>query len=149
MSSSSSAANTGGGSSSGIIKVPRAIVGDISLTANTLQNPLVVNNQADGDMEIWFISIFRTNSNLKLLWEEGGTTRRFIYSGAQPQISQFNGLYVDNIAGLVANNGAFPIAVPYVWPANRQFTFTLSDFSGATNVFEIALHGYVLLPVQS
>jgi hypothetical protein len=39
--------------------------------------------------------------------------------------------------------------VPYVWPANRQFTFTLTDSSGADNAFEIALHGYVLLPVQS
>lgn len=133
---------------SGIIKIPRALVGDLVVGAGAIQTPLVLNNQADGDFEMWFLSIFRTNAALKLLWEEGGTTRRFIYSGAQPQVSQFNGIFVDNMAGLVANNGAFPIAVPYVFPANRQFSFLLSDSSGAPNIFEIAMHGYVLLPVS-
>lgn len=139
------AADTGSGSS--IIKIPRVLVGDIIVLASTTQ-PLVLNNQADGDFELWFLSIFRTSALLKMLWEEGGSTRRFIYSGAQPQITQFNGLLVDNLAGLVANNGAFPIAVPYVFPANRQMTFTLTDSSAADNTFEIAMHGYVLLPVQ-
>lgn len=138
-----------GSSSTGIIKIPRVLVGDIVVPASATQQPLVLNNQADGDFELWFVAIFRTSSSLKMLWEEGGTTRRFIYSGAQPQTTQFNGVFVDNIAGLVANNGAFPIAVPYVFPANRQMTFALSDTSGAPNTFEIALHGYVLLPVSS
>lgn len=141
-------ADTGSGTQAGILKVPRALVGDVVVAANAVQTPLILNNQADGDFEMWFVSIFRTNASLKLLWEEGGSTRRFIYSGAQPQTSQFNGLFVDNLAGLVASNGAFPIAVPYVFPANRQMSYALSDTSGASNTFEIVLHGYVLLPVS-
>jgi hypothetical protein len=138
------AADTG----SGLLKIPRVLVGDLVVPLNT-QLPLVLNNQADGDFEMWFLSIFRTNALLKMLWEEGGSTRRFVYSGAQPITAQFNGVLVDNLAGLVANNGAFPIAVPYVFPANRNMTFTLTDSSGAQNTFEIALHGYVLLPVST
>lgn len=138
-----------GSAQSGILKIPRALVADVVVAGNAVQTPLVLNNQADGDFETWFIAIFRTNASLKLLWEEGGSTRRFIYSGAQPQTTQFNGLFVDNLAGLVANNGAFPIAVPYVFPANRQMTLLLTDSSGANNTFEFVLHGYVLLPVSS
>lgn len=141
-------ADTGGGQS-GLLKIPRALVADVIVGANAVQTPLILNNQADGDFEMWFLSIFRTSSLLKMLWEEGGSTRRFIYSGAQPQATQFNGLFVDNMAGLVASNGAFPIAVPYVFPANRQMTFALTDTSAAPNTFEIVLHGYVLLPVSS
>jgi len=144
MAADTAAGNTGG---QGIIKIPRVLVGDIVVTASSTL-PLVLNNQADGDFELWFLSIFRTSSLLKMLWEEGGTTRRFIYSGAQPQTTQFQGVLVDNMAGLVASNGAFPIAVPYVFPANRQMTFTLTDSSGSNNTFEIAMHGYVLLPVS-
>ena len=141
-------ADTGGGQS-GLLKIPRALVADVVVLANAVQTPLVLNNQADGDFEMWFVSIFRTDSRLKMLWEEGGSTRRFIYSGAQPQTTQFNGLFVDNMAGLVASNGAFPIAVPYVFPANRQMSYALTDTSAANNTFEIVLHGYVLLPVSS
>lgn len=138
-----------GGAQSGLLKIPRALVADVVVGASAVQTPLVLNNQADGDFEMWFLAIFRTNAALKLLWEEGGSTRKFIYSGAQPQTTQFNGLFVDNLAGLVASNGAFPIAVPYVFPANRQMTFALTDTSAAPNTFEIVLHGYVLLPVSS
>jgi len=138
-----------GGSQSGLLKIPRALVADVVVGANAVQTPLILTNQADGDFEMWFLSIFRTNALLKMLWEEGGSTRRFIYSGAQPQTTQFNGLFVDNMAGLVASNGAFPIAVPYVFPANRQMSFALTDTSAAPNTFEIVLHGYVLLPVSS
>jgi len=137
------------GSTPQLLKIPRALVADVVVGLNAVQTPLVLNNQADGDFEMWFISIFRTDSRLKLLWEEGGSTRKFIFSGAQPQTTQFNGLFVDNLAGLVASNGAFPIAVPYVFPANRQMSFALTDTSGANNTFEIVLHGYVLLPVTS
>jgi len=132
-----------------LLKIPRALISDVVVLANGVQTPLVLNNQADGDFEMWFVSIFRTDSRLKLLWEEGGSTRKFIYSGSQPQTTQFNGIFVDNLAGLVASNGALPIAVPYVFPANRQMTFSLTDSSGANNTFEIALHGYVLLPVSA
>jgi len=138
-----------GGAQSGILKIPRVLIGDVVVGASAVQTPLVLNNQADGDLEIWFLAIFRTNAALKMLWEEGGSTRKFIYSGAQPQTTQFNGIFVDNMAGLVASNGAFPVAVPYVFPANRNMTFALTDTSAAPNTFEIALHGYVLLPVSS
>lgn len=139
------AADTG----SGLIKIPRVLIGDLVVLASAVQTPLILNNQADGDFEIWFLSIFRTDARLKLLWEEGGSTRRFVYSGAQPQTSQFNGIFVDNLAGLIASNGGFPIAVPYVFPANRAMQFSLTDTSAGNNTFQIAMHGYVLLPVSS
>src|SRR5437763_15417079 len=115
------------GSTAQLLKIPRALVADVVVGLNAVQTPLVLNNQADGDFEMWFVSIFRTDSRLKLLWEEGGSTRKFIYSGAQLQTGQFNGLFVANLAGLVANNGEFPIPVPYVLPPNRQVKLALPD----------------------
>jgi len=49
----------------------------------------------------------------------------------------------------VANNGAFPIAVPYVMPASRSYQHAFTDSSGAQNTVQLAYHGFALLQVAS
>jgi hypothetical protein len=138
------AADTGGG----IIKIPRVLVGDLVVAASAVGTPLVISNQADGDFEFWFLAISRTSALLKLKWAESGSTRKFIYSGTQPPPTRFDGVSVDNLAGTVAGNGAFPIAVPYVFTANRQMEFEATDASAAQNTLQVVLHGYLLLQVS-
>lgn len=130
-----------------ILKIPRDIVADVVVTASTtqLQNLQIPN---DCDFEWWWISVFRTSNLLKLLMTEMGVgNRSFIYSGSPSSSAAFQGILVDNWAGLVQNNSAFPIAVPYVMPANRQYQFSLTDSSGANNTVQIALKGYGLLAI--
>jgi hypothetical protein len=71
--------------------------------------------------------------------------RQLVYSG-NPQQQNFQGVFVDNLAGLVANNGAFPIAVPYVMPAGRIYSHQIFDQgSGGNNICQFAYHGFALL----
>jgi hypothetical protein len=104
----------------------------------------------DADFEWWWLSIFRTSALLKVLITEAATQRAMIYSGSQlSQPGQFLGVLVDNLAGLVANNGAFAIGVPYVMPASRSYTHQFTDTSGAPNTVEVVYHGFALLQVAS
>jgi hypothetical protein len=118
--------------------------------ASGAQGDALMQIQADADMEWWFLSISRTSALMKVLIAEAGAgNRQFIYSG-NPQAQAFAGILVDNLAGLVANNGAFPIAVPYVMPAGRTYTHHFTDqVSGAPNIVQFAYHGFALLRVAS
>lgn len=132
---------------SGILKVPRIHVVD-AVVPNAGQQAPTMTIQADADFEWWWLSIFRTSALLKALIAEAGSgNRQFIYSG-NPQASNFQGILVDNLAGLVANNGALPIAVPYVMPAGRIYTHQFFDqTSGGNNTVQVAYHGFALLRV--
>src|ERR1051326_401669 len=145
MSSSANAAVA----ASGILKVPRIHVLDAVVPNNGQQGPSMTI-QADADFEWWWLSIFRTSALLKALIAEAGSgNRQFIYSG-NPQANAFQGIFVDNLAGLVANNGALPIAVPYVMPAGRIYTHQIFDQgSGAQKPVQLAYHGFALLKVAT
>jgi hypothetical protein len=145
MSTSPSAAAT----ASSIFKIPRVHIVDTSM-ASGASSGVSMTIQADADFEWWFLALFRTSGLLKVLIAEAGTAnRQLIYSG-NPQAQNFQGIFVDNLAGLVANNGAFPIAVPYVMPAGRIYTHQFVDqTSGATNTVQVAYHGYALLSTPS
>lgn len=131
-----------------IFKLPRKIIIDSTVAASGTTNP-TMTVPPDCDFEWDWLSIFRTSGLLKALMNETGAAQRpFILNGS-PQISGlFSGIYVDNWAGLVASNGAFPEMVPYVMPANRNYQFQFTDLSAAQNVVQLAFHGYGLLPVQ-
>ena len=140
MSSSPNAAVT----ATGVFKVPRIHIVDQVVLANATQNA-VLTIQADADFEWWWLSIFRTSNLLKMLIAEAGVgNRQFVYSG-NPQAQNFQGIYVDNLAGLVANNGALPVAVPYVMPAGRIYSHQFTDSSGNPNTVQVAYHGFALL----
>jgi hypothetical protein len=144
MSSSANAAVA----ASGILKIPRIHIVD-SIVALNASTDVVLQVQGDADFEWWFLSIFRTAAAMKaLIAEAGAGNRQFIYSG-NPQAQAFQGILVDNLAGLVANNGALPIAVPYVMPAGRTYTHHFTDSSGAQNTVQFAYHGFALLKVVS
>jgi len=132
---------------SGIVKIPRVHILDLTApTGASIGGGMTI--QADANFEWWFLSIQRTSPLLKVLIAEAGVgNRQFVYSG-NPQQQNFQGIFVDNLAGLVANNGAFPIAIPYVMPAGRIYSHQITDTgSGANNVFQIAYHGFALINV--
>jgi hypothetical protein len=129
----------------GLIKIPRVHVLDLTAaTGASVGGGMTI--QADADFEWWFLAIQRTSALLKaLIAEAGAGNRQFIYSG-NPQQQNFQGVFVDNLAGLVAQNGAFPIAIPYVMPAGRIYQHQITDTgSGAPNVCQFAYHGFALL----
>lgn len=131
-----------------VFKIPRIHIVDQIVTLNTTAQ-VGMTIQADADFEWWFLSIFRTNALLKALIAEAGVgNRQLVYSG-NPQAQNFTGILVDNLAGLVANNGALPIAVPYVMPAGRIYTHAFTDTSGANNTVQVAYHGYALMSTPS
>jgi hypothetical protein len=133
-----------------ILKVPRAIILDIAVPANSVIFPAAFQIPNDADFEWWFTSLQRTSALLKLLITETATgNRQLILSASPQQATAFNGIFVDNFAGLVASNGAFPQAVPYIMPAARAYPHQFTDTSGSTNTVQIAYHGYALMPMQS
>lgn len=140
-----------------IVKYPRTLVVDgvvnpIAAAAG-VQLPVALTIPQDADFEWWWLSIFRTSPQLKVQIAEGATGgRTFIYgSGGSNQLvsGAFQGIYVDALAGLVASNGAFPMAVPFVMPAQRTYQHTFTDLSGAANTVEMCYGGYALLQVSS
>ncbi len=134
-----------------ILKIPRSIILDVTVLNAAVHQPANLQIPNDCDFEWWWISVFRTFNTLKILMHETGVgNRAFIYSGSPNSPTAFDGIRVDNWAGLVVNNAAFPIAVPYLMPANRQYQFQFTDSTGASgdNLIQIALHGYGLLAVS-
>lgn len=132
-----------------IVKYPRWLIVDAVAPANgQIGANLQIPN--DSDFEWWWIAAFRTNTLLKLLIQETGTARFLVYpqSGASGQAG-FTGMFIDLFAGLVSNNGAFPITVPYVMPGSRIYAHTFTDTSGAPNTVELAYIGYALLQFAS
>jgi len=133
-----------------ILKVPRAIILDVTVPASDVLFPAAMQVPNDADFEWWFLSIQRTSGQLKLLINEAATgNRALILSAAPQQQSAFQGIFIDNLAGLVSDNGAFPIAVPYIMPAARSYPHQFTELSGSQNVVQMAYHGYALMPVQS
>jgi hypothetical protein len=134
---------------SGIFKIPRIHIVDAA-PGNGLTVGAAMTIQADADFEWWWLSIQRTSALLKILISEAGTAnRQLIYSG-NPQAQNFQGIFVDNLAGLVASNGALPIGVPYVMPAGRIYSHSFADqTSGGTNTVQVAYHGFALLQTPS
>jgi hypothetical protein len=131
-----------------IVKIPRVLVVDAAVTASAQFFPALLTIPQDADFEWWWLAISRTSPLLKLLLTESGTSRQMIFPGSQLAAgTQFQGVNVDNLAGTVAGNGSFPIAVPYVMPASRQYTHQFSDQSGAPNTVEVVYHGFALLAV--
>ena len=131
-----------------IVKIPRVLVVDAAVLANAQLSPALLTIPQDADFEWWWLAISRTSPLLKLLLTESGTSRQMIFPGSQLAAgTQFLGVNVDNLAGTVAGNGSFPIAVPYVMPASRQYTHQFSDSSGAPNTVEVVYHGFALLAV--
>lgn len=123
---------------------------DASVVGNAVQQPQVFQVQTDADFEWWWITAFRTSNLLKVLLDEAGTGRQFIgTSGSLPAgAGTFNGILIDMWAGLMTSSAAFPIAIPFVLPAGRSYTFKFTDTSGAMNTLEIALRGFKLWPKQ-
>jgi hypothetical protein len=139
---------TSGATAPQIVKIPRVLVVDAAVLANAQLSPALLTIPQDADFEWWWLAITRTSALLKLLLTESGTSRQMIFPGSQLAAgTQFLGVNVDNLAGTVAGNGAFPIAVPYVMPASRQYTHQFSDSSGAPNAVEVVYHGFALLAV--
>lgn len=130
--------------SSIIFKMPRKIVLDAVVTASSTANP-AMTIPSDCDFEWDWLSIFRTDARLKALMTETGVGQRPFILPASPQSGSFDGIFVDNWAGLVASNGAFPEMVPYIMPANRVYQFRFLDSSAAQNTVQLAFHGYGLL----
>jgi hypothetical protein len=131
-----------------IVKIPRVLVVDVAVLANAQLSPSLLTIPQDADFEWWWLAISRTDPRLKLLLTESGTSRQMVFPGSQLAAgTQFLGVNVDNLAGTVAGNGSFPIAVPYVMPASRQYTHQFSDTSGLLNTVEVVYHGFALLAV--
>lgn len=134
-----------------IVKYPRWLIVDQVVTANSQAGSnLQIPN--DADFEWWWIAAFRTSNLLKVLIQETGTGRYLVYpqtgaAGAGAGGATFNGMYIDLLAGLVSNNGAFPITVPYVMPGSRVYAHTFTDSSGANNTVELSYIGYALLQI--
>jgi hypothetical protein len=134
---------------SGILKIPRIHIVDAVVANNGQQQP-VMTIQADADFEWWWLSAFRTSALMKALIAEAGVgNRQFIYS-CNPQAQNFQGILIDNLAGLVSGNGELVIGVPYVMPAGRIYSHVFTDQgSGANNTVQLAYHGFALLKVPT
>jgi len=121
---------------------------DAVVVANAVQQPQNFQVLTDADFEWWWITAQSTSALLKVLLTEAGTGRQFIgtsgsvLSGA----GAFNGIFINLWAGLMSAAAAFPIAIPFVLPASRTYTFYFTDSSGAQNTTEIALRGFKLWP---
>jgi len=133
--------------SSQIVKVPRVLLVDAVVPLSSVLFPGQLSIPNDADFEWWWLAIQRTDARLKVLISESATQRSFIFSGSPLQAGTFAGVFVDNLAGLVASNGQFPIAVPYIMPAARSYPHQFTDLSAAQNTVQVAYHGFALINV--
>jgi hypothetical protein len=121
---------------------------DRVVPANGVQDPNQMQILSDADFEWWWNKASRTSNLLKLLMKEAGTGRDFIgtTASAVAGAATFNGIFIDNWAGTAAANAPFPLAVPYIMPSTRTYTFLFTDTSGAPNTVQIVLSGFKLWP---
>lgn len=121
---------------------------DRVVPGNAVQDPNSMQISSDADFEWWWVVASRTSTLLKVLMNEAGTGRSFIGTTVSPLAgaATFNGINIDNWAGTALATAAFPLAVPYILPANRSYVFLLTDTSGANNTVEIVLSGFKLWP---
>lgn len=134
-----------------IVKTPRwlivdGVVNPTNLAAGQTLSVLQTIPQ-DADFEWWWALAYRTSGLLKLQIQDQGSQRSFVYD--QSGNIAASGIYIDLFGGLASNNGAFPMTIPYVMPANRKYAWNFTDESGAANTVEIALSGYALLQISS
>jgi len=118
---------------------------------NAVQDPNALQILSDADFEWWWVLASRTDLRLKVMMIEQATGRQFIGTSPQAQAggAVFNGINIDNWCGTAQGNAAFPLAVPYVMPATRVYSFLFTDTSGAANTVEIVLSGFKLWPRPS
>lgn len=118
--------------------VDAAVAGNASATAQ-------FSILSDADFEAWWIKASRTSNLLKVLMEESATSRQFIGQSATAT-GAFNGINIDLWAGTAQNGAAWPLAVPYIMPATRNYKLTFTDSSGSTNNVEVVFDGFKLWP---
>ena len=121
---------------------------DRAVPGSAVQDPNNLQILSDADFEWWWIGGSRTSALLKVLMKEAATGRDFIGSTASAVAgaATFNGINIDNWLGAATNGAMFPLAVPYIMPANRTYTFLFTDTSGATNTVQLAFSGFKLWP---
>jgi len=121
---------------------------DRVVPANTVQDPNQFQILSDADFEWWWIKASRTSNLLKVLMKEAATGRDFIgtTASAVAGTATFNGIQIDLWAGTALATAAFPLAVPYILPANRSYTILLTDTSGGNNTVQIVFSGFKLWP---
>jgi hypothetical protein len=119
---------------------------DRAVPGNATQDPNILQILSDADFEWWWILASRTDSRLKVMMKEQATGRDFIQTSASQSQGSFNGINIDNWCGTAQANASFPLAVPYILPATRVYTFLFTDTSGATNTVQLAFSGFKLWP---
>jgi hypothetical protein len=121
---------------------------DRVVPANAVQDPNQFQILSDADYEWWWILASRTSNLLKVLMKEAATGRDFIgtTASAVAGTATFNGINIDLWAGTALATAAFPLAVPYILPANRSYTLLFTDTSGAPNTVELVFSGFKLWP---
>jgi hypothetical protein len=121
---------------------------DRTVPANAVQDPNQLQILSDADFELWWLKASRTSNLLKVLWKEQATGRDFIGTTASAVAGAvtFNGINIDNFCGTAQAAASFPLAVPYILPATRVYSFLLTDTSGAPNVVELVFSGFKLWP---
>ena len=124
---------------------------DRVVPASKVQDPNALQILSDADFEWWWVLASRTDLRLKVMMIEQATGRQFIGTSPQAQAggAVFNGINIDNWCGTAQGNAAFPLAVPYVMPATRVYSFLFTDTSAADNTVEIVLSGFKLWPRPS
>lgn len=125
---------------------------DRAVPANATQDPNALQILSDADFEWWWIIASATvNTALKVMMKEQATGRDFIGTSPQAQAggTVFNGVFLSNWCGTASGNAAFPLAVPYILPATRVYTFLFTDTSGSTNTVQLNLSGFKLWPRPS
>lgn len=126
-------------------------VADVSVTGNATQQPYQLQILADADFELWWVIGSRTSGSLKVLMQEQATGRQFIGTTASTisGAGAFNGINFDNWCGMMTQQAAFPLAVPFVMPATRTYTLLFTDTSGSTNTVEVVFSGFKLWTKQT
>ncbi len=119
---------------------------DVTVLASAVQQPASLAILSDADFEWWWTKASRTDARLKLLMTEDASSRKFIATTASVTsgAATFNGINIDNWAGTAAAGAAWPLAVPWVMPASRSYSFSFTDTSAAPNVVEIVFSGFKL-----
>jgi hypothetical protein len=129
---------------------------DRAVPANAVQDPNALQILSDADFEWWWVGGSRTSVGVapfvKVLMKEQATGRDFIGTSPQAQAggAVFNGINIDNFFGTAAGNALMPLAVPYIMPATRVYSFFFTDSSGGNiNTVQLILSGFKLWPRPS
>ena len=118
---------------------------DRVVPASAVQDPNQLVIASDADFEWWWTMASRTSNLLRVLMIEQATARAFIGTSAM-SAAAFNGINIDLWCGTAQAAAAFPLAVPYVMPATRVYSFLFTDTSAAPNTVQIVLSGFKLFP---